>query len=877
MPKNIPYNLLCENRLNPLIDTRSPRLSWKLPGLIQQTAYQVQAASTEKLLESKPDLWNTDWVETCEHRNITYQGSTLNSRQLLFWRVRIKNENGEISDWSDVNTIEAALLKNTDWDNATWFGQAGGMTSRGMLARREFKLEKPLARARVYLAGIGYSELYINGKKVGDRVMDPGTTDYSRRVLYNVFDISEFLQEGDNCLGIMLGNGWFGSQKFNLQAWLTYQDGSEDYFSTKYTVGRNPWYYAFGPIMENNIFDGEVYDAQLEQTGWNQVGYQMYETENRLDRWGQPASITPPGGMMVLQKNEPIRVTRTIKPVKVSEPETGIFVFDLGQNIAGWARIRVSGKAGQQVTLKFSEVLYENGLVNQEALRKAACRDIYIMKGDGVEEWEPRFTYHGFRYVQVEGLEQADLDMLDGRVVRSDVATRGNFSCSNELLNRIQELVWWTEQNNYHSIPTDCPQRDERMGWLNDMTTRCETAIYNFNVLHFMAKWTDDIQDTQDTQGRIHDTAPRGLGRTPADPVTATYLLTPWLLYQHYGDQEILKRHYDGFKAWTKFLQSQTEKNIVQYSYYGDWAPPIDHGVKESIGAGAVSQSTPGKFISTGYYLLCLRLIARMAEIIGKDKDAAEFANLAKTVAEDTHWHFWNPETGGYGSNNQACNSFALYMDIVPEEQKQQVIENLVKDVEKHDYHITTGNICTKHVLEQLSRYGHVDAAFKIATQQTYPSWGFMLENGATTLWERWEYKTGGAMNSHDHPMLGSVSTWFFKYLAGIQLADDCIASNKLIIKPHLPLGLDKVKASLETSAGPISSEWERKGDAVAYFFSIPNGSAAEIGIPSNMPEQLPAGMEFIKSETGYHWFNAAPGDYNLTVKKQKTEATEYV
>jgi alpha-L-rhamnosidase len=456
------------------------------------------------------------------------------------------------------------------------------------------------------------------------------------------------------------------------------------------------------------------------------------------------------------------------------------------------------------------------------------------LKGEGVETWEPRFTYHGFRYVQVEGYPGVPgLDSIDGRVVRSAVAIAGEFECSHALINRVHALVRRTEASNLHGVPTDCPQRDERMGWLNDMAARVEEALYNFDMSRFLAKWTQDIQDTQDQEGAITDTAPFRWGRRPADPVSVIYLLLPWLLYQFYGDRRVLADRYEGMKAWVDYLSSRADQFILPYSYYGDWSPPIAEGLPGSLGSSAVSRNTPGDLISTGFYHYSARLLGQIAVVLGKKADAAAYEALSYEILRAYNRQFWDESVGGYGSNNQACNAFSIYMGLAQGNRRERAAQNLVRDViEVHHGHLSTGNLCTKYLLESLSEIGRSDVAFTIASQESYPSWGFMLSNGATTLWERWEQLTGGGMNSHNHPMMGSVDSWFYKYLGGIRLDPLEPGFARILIQPHPVNGVEWARASLKTIRGTVRVAWCKKESVFELDAEVPVGSAAKVWLP---------------------------------------------
>jgi len=823
------HTLRCEYAENPLgLDTAVPRLSWQLSAPrrgARQTAYQVRAASTlEGLNAGECDLWDSGRLESSSQM-VDYAGRGLAGMDTCWWQVRAWDEEGQPGDFSAPACFEMGLAAE-DWE-AEWIGCPGAWINRAIYFRRAFVLKKPARKARVYMVGLGWSELSINGQRPNQRVLDPAQTDYSKRMLYSVDAVEGLLREGQNVIGVLAGNGWYGTVRLLLQLEIEYADGSRERIVSK-AGWHEPWLAAPGPILENSVYDGEVYDARLEKAGWAEPGY-----EARFPEWLNAFGADGPGGILEPAMLEPVRVTDTIAARQVSQPRPGIYVFDLGQNMAGWARIHVRGEAGQRVSLLYAESLYLDGMVNQENLRSAKACDVYILKGGGEETWEPRFTYHGFRYIQVEGYPgEPDLDAVEGRVVHSGVAAAGSFACSNELLNRVHKMIWWTEAGNLHSIPTDCPQRDERMGWLNDLAARSEEALHNFDLARLFAKFSADISDTQDRFGAISDTAPFRWGRRPADPVSVCYLLIPWLLYTHYGDQRTMARHYDGMKRWVNFLTSCAEDGILRYSYYGDWAPPIGEGTAGSLGDSAVSASTPGALISTACYAYSARLLAQIANVLGKKRDAAAYLRLSETISADFNDAFWDEAAGGYGSNNQSCNAIALYMGLAPEERRDQTAANLVRAVEAHGWHLTTGNICTKYLLEALTSAGRADVAYTLAAQETYPSWGYMLAGGATTLWERWEHATGGGMNSHNHPMMGSVGAWFFRALAGIRAHPGGAGFTRFSLRPEIVSGLDWVEAELNTVRGRVACAWRREGEQLALSVEVPPGSSARVAIP---------------------------------------------
>lgn len=823
------HQLRCEYAVNPLgIDAETPRLSWaaSASGRDQtQAAYQIQAASTEENLHNGiADLWDSGKIISSAML-VDYAGAQLRSRERCWWRVRAWDGNDILGEYSNAAWFEMGLLKPEDW-SADWIAFPGAWPGKALYFRREFQLEKPVRRARIYMCGLGWSELHINGQRVNDRVLDPPQSNYARRILYSTDDVQPYLNPGLNVIGVICGNGWFGTVRLLLQMHIDYADGTHDVIVTEAGHAR-PWMVAPGPLLENSVYDGEVYDARLEQPDWDAPG-------GKLEHASVAANADGPSGKRVAASLEPIQVVQTLRPQRISEPRPGVYVFDLGQNIAGWVRLRVEGNKGSQITLRFAETISPDGTVNQENLRYAKAQDTYILKGSGLETWEPRFTYHGFRYFQVEGWPgKPDLNSLEGRVVRSAVESSGAFECSSEMLNRIHEMVRWTESGNLHSLPTDCPQRDERMGWLNDMAARTEEAIHNYNLVRLLSKWTADIEDEQSPDGAITDTAPFRWGRRPADPVSVCYLLIPWLLFVHYGDKNTMSERYEGMKAWVDFLTRQAHDHILLYSYYGDWAPPVHWGVTGSLGSSAVSRDTPGELVSTACYAYSARLLSQIAAVLGKHADSENYSRLSTMIAQQFNNRFWHEDAGGYGTNNQSCNAIAYYMGLVPGERHESVINNLVANVvEKNAGHLTTGNICTKYLLEALTGGGRPDVAYLIASQESYPSWGFMLANGATSLWERWELATGSGMNSHNHPMLGSVGAWLYRAVAGIQADPEGPGYERFSIRPTLENLLTYAKTTLKTIRGAIEICWKAAAGSLSLDLTIPVGSQARVYIP---------------------------------------------
>lgn len=841
--------LTCEYTEQPLgLQTRTPRFSWRVKhpdGDCRQEAYQVLVSSTpEGISAGRGDLWDSGRNASAMMGHIEYGGRPLVSRERCWWTVRVWDQAGTRAEASP-SWFEMGLLRPEDWHDALWVGAVGNWTGRAILFRHLFDLGKPAVRGRVYLSGLGWHELRINGTRVGDRVLEPPPTDYALRVLYSTYDITAILHEGKNSLDVAAGHGWYGMPKILLRLVVEHQDGT----SYDQVSGRVFSFCSIRPgaWLNDSVYEGEIFDSRRAVPEWDGTPLAPVPPEpprHELPMGGRRASS--PGGKLVANSTDPIRVVRRFAPRSVSNPKPGVYVIDVGQNMAGWMRMRVTAPAGTTVTLTHSEVIYPDGTVNQENLLYVRGSDVYICRGGGEETYEPRFTYHGFRFVQVEGYPGTPLlDAFEACQVRSDIARRSTFHCDNELLNRINTMVIATEESNQHGVPTDCPQRGERQGWLNDMTVRAEELVYNFHAGRFLTKWLDDIADTQDPHGAISDTAPYNWGNQVADPVSVAPGLLSWLMYRHYGDRRILSEHYLTVQRWHAFLQSNTRNNLVQFSNWGDWAPPIEFAVNK----GAASRDTPGVLMSSGCWLFLTRLLGKTARVLGKVADAEGYFSQERLISRAINDRFWDEATGGYGSNNQACNSFALWLGIVPAERIPRVMDNLVRDVmEKNHGHLTTGNLCTKFLLEALSDHGRADVAFHVATREEYPSWGYMLANGATTLWERWEYMTDSGMCSHNHPMLGSVSSWLTKYLAGILDDETAEPGQRYILRPCFVSGLRHVEGSLQTLHGLLGISWTRKGTGFELRVEVPFNSTGQLEL------QLSPSSCSVKGSMGVAW-----------------------
>jgi alpha-L-rhamnosidase len=852
-----PGHLRVEYLSNPTgIDVRQPRFQWVLGGTGRgemQTAYQILVASSSaNLAGNRGDVWDSGKVASGDSTQVVYNGKALESGHTYYWKVRTWDGQGSSSGYSEPAKFGMGLLARSDW-KGQWIGGDG-------LLRKEFHVTGRVVRARAYITALGYYELHINGKKIGNKVLDPAWTVYPKRVLYSTYDVTSDLKDGANAVGVMLGGGWAtqeaGGPPYYKQPALLFQMNIELADGKTVSISSDiSWKTAAGPVVSDSVYDGEVYDARLAKPGWDTPGF---------DDSGWAPAKQEPGteGAISAEMMPPIRVTDTLVPRSMTNPEPGVYIYDFGQNFAGWAALQVRGPSGAKVQLRYSELIYPNGMINRQNLRAAKSRDIYILRGSGLEKYEPRFTYHGFRYVELTGYPGTpSLDTIRGRVVNSDVRETGSFVASKQILNQIQHLIRWGQLSNLYSIPTDCDQRNERQGWMGDAQVTAEEAMMNFDMAAFYTNFVRDIHDAQMPDGEIPDTVPHKYGRYPADPAWGTaYPLLCWYMWQQYGDKRILQQNYEGLKKYVAFLQSRAEDNVLRYSYYGDWIA-IKH--------------TPGALISDSYFYYDTEILSNIAKILGKTEDAENYANQAGTIKDAFNKAFFNSQTGEYANGTQTAETMPLFLNLVPEKERGEVMGKLTNDiVYEHNTHVTTGFIGVKYLLPVLTRDGRTDLAYELATQTTYPSWGFMIARGATTLWELWQDKIGPSMNSHDHIMLGSLGAWFYRALGGINLGPDGEGYRHIVVDPNMVEDLDWTSASIETVRGQVSCSWKKKSGSISMEVTIPPNSDATIVVPEQEE------MTTVSVREGDHtvWQDGkfVPGDPGITAAKAASHAIEF-
>ncbi|MBS1851554.1 MAG: glycoside hydrolase family 78 protein [Acidobacteria bacterium] len=789
-----------------------------------------------------------------------------------------------------VSDRESAGWEKPEFDSAPW-AHATAVSGQPLpdkpaertrlaarMLRKEFRLSQVPRRATLYISGLGYSESYINGQRVGEDVLAPALSDYDKRVFYLTYDVTSLLHQGGNAIGVLLGNGRFyaprnnipvftrnfGYPQVRLQLEIEYQDGK------RVTLASDASWKATtqGPIRANNDYDGEEYDARREQPGWTSPGFGDAN-------WTAAQEMSAPKGAMRAQMIAPMRVMREVQPLKVTQPKPGVYVFDLGQNIVGWCRLRISGAAGSRIALRHAERLRDDGMLYTDNLRSARQTDVYILKGEGSEVYEPRFTSHGFRYVEVRGLSgPPSLSMLTGRVVHDALEENADLATSNPVLNQVYQNMLWGDRGNYHSIPTDCPQRDERQAWLGDRSAESKGESFLFQVGPFYAKWLQDIEDSMDGEGRINDIAPAYWPFYNENVVwPASFFMVAGMLHQQYGDDAVIQEHYPAMKRWVEHMRPQLQNSLMPVDVYGDWCVP-PKSLHEIFSKDPATKTAP-EVLGTAYFYAILRLMSQFAVISGHPEDQREFDALALQIRAAFNRTLLQAESHQYGNGTQTSSILPLAFGMAPEEQRQTIAAGLVRKIENEsDGAVGAGLVGMQWILQTLTEYGRADVAYQIASRRKYPSWGYMVERGATTIWELWNGDTANpAMNSGNHLMLlGDFASWLYEDLAGIQ--SDTPGYKHILIHPHLVDGLEFVRASHLSPYGRIATDWRREGEVFTLRVSIPLNTTATVYVPSDQiasvkeggvaPEAAPD-VRFVRSEHGNAVYEVGSGSYLFT------------
>lgn len=829
-----PFALRCEYRVNPLgLDEASPRLSWQVDDPRRgaaQSAYQVLVADAPGALDCDDrEVWGSGKVDSDESTQVVYGGPPLESSRRYWWKVRTWDAFGQASAYSESAWWEMGLLSPDRW-SARWITVPTNSESkvsdppkplRSLCVRNEFALKQKPVRARAYASGLGCYQMWINGQRVGQDAFTPDWTYYPKRIQYQTYEVTELLQQGRNAVGAMLGNAWWssglgwdrrvsyawGNLRFLLQLNVEYADGTTESFATDGT-----WKAHASPVARDSIYDGESYDARLEMPGWDRPGFDdrawarvQVASDETLER-------------LVAQRCEAIRITEEKPPMALTSPQRGVHVFDFGQNLAGWVRLKVRGPRGTKIILRFGEVLKRSGFVSSDNYRSARSTDEYILRGEGEEVWEPRFTYHGFRYVEVLGWPgEPGQEALTACVLHSAVPFAGAFTCSNELLNRLYQNILWTQRSNLYSVPTDCPQRDERLGWMGDAEFFAAASCWNMQMGSFYSKWMRDILDSRGDDGHVTNFAPVIVAREVGAPGWGDAVtIVPWTVYQFYGDKRIIEENYEGMKGWVEYMRRHSKDHLYEREGFGDWM--------------AVDPSPP-KPIGAAYYFYSTKLLSEMAAAIDRTDDAREYGALARQIAAAFDARYLDKQTNQYPRRSQAMNILPLWFGLTPEDRRQAVLENIVRDIRQRGNHLSTGTMATAVLLPLLSAHGRHDLAYRLGTQTTYPSWGYMIEHGATTIWEIWNCDKNTL--SHNHFALGAVGRWLYESLGGINIDPREPGFKKSVIRPQPVDALQWVRCEYQSMYGRIRSAWRREGGRFLLDVSVPANTSARLFLPT--------------------------------------------
>lgn len=893
-----PSELLCEHVVNPLgIDTPAPRLGWVLTGdgnNLTQSAYEIIVSDNRTdITQGKGALWSTGKVASAEQIVIDYQGQPLKAFTRYYWSVRVYDQNDRASAWSEPAWFETAMLAATDW-KAQWISDGSRVPDKDEdqykadpmpLFRKAINATKAVASARLYISGVGYYEAYLNGQKIGDHVLDPGWTTYRKAVLYVTHDISAQIKKGNNTIGIMLGNGWWNPLPFKIfgrwdlrnyqqtgrpcvkaEVHLTYADGT-----TTIVASDGSWQTAPGPVVRNNVYLGEHYDARLEVKGW--------DAGATKGSWKNASLAEGPSGVLMAQMQPPIRVTKVVKAVSIKEHKPGVFIADLGQNFAGVARIRVKGPKGARVTLRYGEDLFTDGSLNvmttvATQIKKGGIKagpgapetawqeDSYTLKGEGTETWSPRFTFHGFRYVEITGWPgKPAVNDIEGLRMNTDLTTAGTFACSNEMFTKLHDVIQWTFLSNVFSVQSDCPGR-EKMGYGADMVVSANAFIYNYDMANFYRKTVLDFANEQQPDGGITEIAPftgiadRGYGGD-SGPMgwQLGYAFLQKQLYDFYGDKQVISENYGAIQKQIAFLRSKAVDGLFHWDI-------SDH---ESL------DPRPEAFSASVFYYHHALLAAEFAGILDKSEDSVAYGKLAEGIRRAIVSKYLVPKTGRFDLATQAAQTFALWYKLSPEEKlSYQVLKD---EINRHDGHLSSGIFGVKMMFDVLREHNDSETAYRIANQRDYPGWGYMLSRGATTLWESWYFSE--TVHSRNHPMFGSIDEWFYRSLLGINPTS--AGFKTFVIKPQPAGDLTWARGSYKSVRGTISGDWKITGGQFQLNVTIPANTKATVYIPTKNTSSVSEGQKAVANnpnikhladEQGYAVLEVGSGSYYFTAER---------
>lgn len=836
------HKLRVEYKDNPLgLDVRCPRISWQLSADerdVLQQAYQIQVSTKQ---DFGSVLWDSGRVESGQSLHIELKELEQQPKQRYYYRIRVWDQQNRPTEWSETAWWEAGLLSPEDWE-AEWItvplACLDVQAEQAPLLRRSFHVDRQVTRARMYVTSLGLYEMELNGTRVGEDYLTPGWTSYSTRLQFQTYDITGQLAVGDNAVGAWLGNGWykgnlawdnkkhvFGDRTALLmQIHLIYADGVEQIIGTD-----QEWTVSPGPLLMSEIYHGETYDARLEQTGFSQPGYD--------DQSWVPAEILPyTRDILLAQENVPVKAVEELMPIAIIHTPAGETVLDMGQNMVGWMRFTVEGLAGQEFQLRHFEVLDQEGNVYTDNLRAARQTVTYFARGTGGREtYEPRFTFQGFRYVQLIGFpENLSLQDFTGVVLHSDMEPTGSFTCSNPLLNQLQHNILWGQKGNFVDVPTDCPQRDERLGWTGDAQMFIRTSAYLMNVAPFFSKWLKDLAADQLDNGGVPFVIPHVLDENSHSSAAwgDAAVICPWTIYQCYGDKRILEQQYSSMQGWVEYIRRQGTDEFLWNTgfHFGDWLG-LDAKPDSYIGA------TDRDYIATAFYAYSVELMGKTAEVLGRTEDVQYYSQLHARIKQAFNQEFITP-AGRVSVATQTACVLALMFGLVEGKAEERTVAKLIELLEESQYHLTTGFVGTPYLNLVLAGAGHYDAAYKLLLQTDYPSWLYQVTRGATTIWEHWDgIKEDGSfwskdMNSFNHYAYGAIGDFLYRCVAGIEQVEEYPGYKQFLIQPHPGGGLTSAAAGLESMYGEIRSEWAIDSGKIELVTVVPPNTSATVLLP---------------------------------------------
>ena len=877
-------NLLIENLSNPIgLDILQPRFTWQIISdkrNIMQSAYEIRVIP---VVNGKTVTWNSGKVMADQSVQVPYQGLVLQSGKKYYWQVRVWDNSGKPSAWSAPAFWQMGLLNQADW-KAKWIepGFTEDAARPCPLFRKQFTTAKKISAATAYISAHGLFEAAINGQRVGDAYLTPGWTSYKKRLQYQVYDVTTLIKNGTNSIGVVLGNGWYrgyigfsGQRNYYgkdisllLQIAITYSDGTSENI-----VSDETWKSSTGPIRSSEIYDGETIDNRLEKIGWLLSGY------NDND-WSGVKVATHSNENLIAAYNEPIRKHETFKPVKIITTPKGEKVIDFGQNLVGWVIVNVKGNAGDKITISHAEVLDKEGNFYTTNLRAAKAEDTYILKGNNEETFEPHFTFHGFQFIRVEGYPgELKPENFTAVALYSDMKKTGTFSSSNPLINQLQHNIQWGQKGNFLDVPTDCPQRDERLGWTGDAQVFSRTAAYNMGVNNFFSKWLKDVAADQ-MDGSIPFVVPNVLGPGAGGSAGWADVATiiPWNMWLAFGDKRILEQQYASMKGWVEYMHSKSKNDLWNTGFhFGDWLfyRPGD----DNDGRAAV---TDKYLIAQCFYAQSTQLVINAAKVLGNNDDVSSYTSLLQKI-KDAFVKEYMTSNGRLVSGTQTAYVLALQFDMLPESLRTQAAERLAQNVKDYGNHLTTGFLGTPYLCHVLSRFGYTDVAYKLLMQETYPSWLYPVKMGATTIWERWDgikpdstFQTP-SMNSYNHYSYGAIGDWMYRVVAGIDTYEDGVGYKHIRIMPHIGGGLTDVSSGLQTYYGRLSSHWKLENDRLVFDVEIPSNTSATIYIPATRADDVSENgnaltaakdIQIAGTEKEYVVVKTGSGKYHFEIKK---------